>query len=219
MTQRILVADTETSGLGPDAEIVELAYLEIDEDMNTLDSFDVMVCPKGLITPEASAASGITNLMVEKCLPIEAYIGGNLSETYLCAHNCKFDYRMLKPYWNITGTLCTYRAAMKYFPDAPKHQLQVLRHYLGIEVDAEAHRALGDVLTTYELIKKLLEVSGLDLIGLTEEMDKPIDFESMPWGKHRGVRMEDLSWGYCKWLLGLEDLDPDLRESIMRRRG
>ena len=36
----------------------------------------------------------------------------------------------------------------------------------------------------------------------------------MPFGKHKGSRLRDIPIGYLDWLLGLDDLRPQLRESI-----
>lgn len=223
---RILLADTETTCLGDEAEICELAFVEVDSDLNEILRFSSLVNPKGLISPDAAGASGITNRMIEDAPTIEQVLESVKAEcgqdyfadVFLICHHVRFDKRLLAPHWNVTGELCTLRAAQRWYPDAPNHKLQTLRHYLDIEIDAGAHRALEDVLVMKELLYELVEVSGLgSLEALAIESAKPRIYESMPFGKHKGVKMAQLPSGYVGWLLALPDLDEDLRVSLENR--
>ena len=224
---RILLADCETTGLHEDCEICELAFVEVDADLNEVLRFSSLVNPKGLIQPDAAGASGITNRMIEDAPTIEQVLESvraecgqdYFSDVTLVCHNLKFDRRLLAPHWNVTGELCTLRAAQRWYPDAPNHKLQTLRHYLDIEIDASAHRALADVLVMKELLYELIEASGLgSLQALAIESAKPREITHMMFGKHRGTPLADLPGGYVGWLLGLPDLDEDLRVSLRRCR-
>jgi hypothetical protein len=37
----------------------------------------------------------------------------------------------------------------------------------------------------------------------------------MPWGKHRGRKVADLSGNYLRWLRGLDDIDRELRQAVL----
>jgi hypothetical protein len=44
----------------------------------------------------------------------------------------------------------------------------------------------------------------------------------MPWGRHQGTDLADLPKSYLRWLVGLENLDDELREAVraeLQRRG
>lgn len=221
--QRILIADTETTNVDHTAEVCEVAFIEIDEELNVLREFQSLIKPSVAIAPEASAASHITNAMVEDA-PTAAEVfatlpSGYFDDVFIIAHNCQFDYRMLKMHWNITGQLCTLKAARRYLPHAPNHKLQTLRYYLELQVDAGAHRAMADVLTLKALLPELTKASGLSLAELVEACYQPVKVERMPWGKYQGVALKDLPSQYVNWLLTkTTNLDDDLRASLEKLR-
>lgn len=215
---RYLILDTETTGLGPDAKIVDLAWIEVDEAMKVIDRFETLVDPEIPISPGASAKHGIVAEDVADAPTIEEVFSVLLSDPIedvcLCGHNCQFDFRYVRPYLGITSQLCTLRAARRYFPKAENHKLETLKYVLGLRRDQTAHRAMGDVEVTYELLEKIFEVSGLDLPGLVEEMGKPVLVDSLPFGKYKGVSLMKCPGGYLRWLKESTDLDPDLKVSV-----
>jgi DNA polymerase-3 subunit epsilon len=94
--------DTETTGTGPTAEIIEIAV--VDQNGSVL--FESLVKPKGQIEPEAMRVHGITpDRLVgaptwQDIWPqVEAVLAGRLVGVY----NSEFDLRMLKQshrkYW------------------------------------------------------------------------------------------------------------------------
>jgi exodeoxyribonuclease X len=48
---------------------------------------------------------------------------------------------------------------------------------------------------------------------------QPILVKKMPFGKHKGTPLEKLPGSYTKWLLGLDNLDEDMRYSLNRIYG
>jgi exodeoxyribonuclease X len=217
---KILIADVETSGLTSTDEIVELAFLEIDTDMCVLSEFQSLVKPTCPINAAASAASHITDAMVADAPLIEEVLAqfpeDHFANVFLTAHNANFDRRFLSKHWQINGEFCTLRASKSIYRDAPNHKLQTLRYYLGLDVEGGAHRAMQDVVTTYELLARILGDSGMSLPDLLETGDRPVLVEKIGFGKHRGVRLEDLPAGYRKWLLNEADIDDDLKWSLGR---
>lgn len=220
--QRILIADTETTGVTPQDEICEVAFVEVNQDLEVLYEFGSLVKPGIPIKPEASAASHITNDMVADAISVEACFCG-FPERYfdsilLIGHNSAFDRRYLSRYWGIVSELCTLRMARKLYPNAPNHQLQTLRYYLDLDVEslggAQAHRALQDVYVTYELLERMSIDTGLSLMDLIEESAKPIEITTMPFGKHKGIELVKLPARYVDWLLNLENLDCDLKIAL-----
>ncbi len=87
--------DTETTGTGPTAEIIEIAI--VDQDGRLL--FESMVKPRGAIEPDAIRVHGITPDQLKAASgwadvwpQAEAHLNGRRVGTY----NSEFDIRMIK---------------------------------------------------------------------------------------------------------------------------
>jgi DNA polymerase-3 subunit epsilon len=90
-----LYLDTETTGLGSEAEIVEIALLDFQGES----LFESLVRPIGPIPPDATAVHGITTTMVAGApdwrsvwLEVEPLLAGRLVAIY----NAEFDLRMMR---------------------------------------------------------------------------------------------------------------------------
>lgn len=218
---KILVADTETSGLSKADGICQLAFTEINHELEVITSWDSLIDPECPISPSASGVHGITDKMVEdaptmaEAMEILVEKFGSFDDILLICHNISFDLRFLRPYWGVSATLCTMKAARKLIPESPDHKLQTLKFFLGWSQNIEgAHSAAGDVADLFELLKILVGRSGMDLFGLLGYHMRPEKLTHMPWGKHKGVPLEELPKQYRSWLLTLPDLDESLRWSL-----
>lgn len=224
---RVVVVDTETTGVSEIDQVVELALV-------TAKSWSSLVRPSCPVSPEARAAHHITdeeladaptmaNLLERRGLPEFA----PSSETVLVAHNAEFDRRVLiqsgVPVSLLPErTICTWRCALHLWPDAPRHSNQVLRYYLDLDVpplDMSPHRALPDALVTLALLNRmLLECTMERLVKITAE---PALLGVVRFGKYRGTRWQDLESGYLRWILK-QDFDEDARHTArhwLRQRG
>lgn len=219
--QRIFIADVETTGLDPTQDkIVELSFVEINEDFEEICRLSTKVNPQRSICAAASAAHGIIDADVSEAPLLEEVLQGFSSDyfedAFLIAHNAQFDQRFLDYYWNIQGVFCTLRAARLMYPDAPNHQLQTLRYFLNLDVDrgAAAHSAEGDVEILVALLRRMLKDSGDSLPEFVELMLEPVEVDVMPFGRHKGCTLRSLPLSYVKWLRTLPDLDSDLAASL-----
>lgn len=192
------IADTETTGLEQGSEIVELAYLEISEDLTEISRYEQRFKPNVPISAAASAQHGIVIEDLQGCPPSSEV--PCLLEVTLIGHNCLFDQRMLDRFWDIEGVLCTCRASSQLFRDSPDHKLQTLKYHLDLRRDLVAHGALADVLVTYELLQRMLEVTGLGLHEFMAEANAPVKHEVMPYGRHKGKKIVDLPRNYLQWM-------------------
>ena len=68
--ERTRVLDTETTGVSADASIVEIAWIEIDADLNEIRRFRSLIDPEMPISPGASGVHHITNEMVSGEPPV-----------------------------------------------------------------------------------------------------------------------------------------------------
>lgn len=126
--------------------------------------------------------------------------------------NCQFDKPMLDIVGNITNTICTLDMARTYVKGPENYKLQTLREFFHIPEDA-AHRAMGDVNVTHQLLRIFVEMSGRPLAQHALVEDRVI--HTMPFGKHAGKPLFSLPYSYVSWLLGLPDLDKNLRTSLI----
>ncbi len=217
MPQKIIFFDTETTGNTPNDFLCQLAYKSGEE------SFVSLYKPPVRIPPEASAVNHITNKMVEdKPYFRESAEFSQIKKMFespgsmVVAHNAVFDLMILEKE-GITpkNFICTLRVARHLDPEEKlsKYNLQYLRYALGIEVDARAHDAGGDVLVLeklYERLKKKMEEKyalspARALEKMTEISSRPSVLRSMGFGKYKGMKMEEVletDRPYLEWLLG-----------------
>lgn len=218
---RFLICDTETSGLGPTRKAVEVAILEVDADLNIIQQWESLIDPECPIDEGAEFIHGISAEMVKDAPTMEEFVthvmGGQLEgELCVIGHNCQFDIPMLHPLGNLVWSVCTLELARAYVTGPANFKLDTLREYFEVPVQGVAHRAMADVMTTYELLKRILPLSGrtLEQHALTEERTIHV----MVFGKHAGKSLFDLPLPYMQWLLALPDLDSNLRKSLEQAR-
>lgn len=218
-----LLADVETTGVGTSDRVVEVAWAIIDDDFNFLDEGHSLINPLMPIPAGASAVHGIVNKDVVDAPTIEQYFGeilGNklgAQDVVFVAHNAPFDYRYLSPYLpEGTPQMCTLRLARKLYPDVDNHKLGTLVYALGLEVDkSRFHSADGDMAVLTAMLGKMSEDFGYTLWDLFELANTPIQMTKMTFGKHKGTPLKELPTSYVSWLLKLDNLDPDLRASLL----
>ena len=96
----LVIFDTETTGLGPDAEIVEIAAVKVDGTV----LLDTLVKPRRPIPPSATTVHGITDEDVAGSPPIEAVlprISGR--DQHLASYNLAFDERLIRRSLDLGG--------------------------------------------------------------------------------------------------------------------
>lgn len=215
---RYRIADTETAGFkGPNetsSGICEIAWLEIDEQLNILGSFDALINPQRPIEPDAMNAHGITEEMVAgKPTAKEVFDAawGDDRPTVLIFHNKIFDLKFYEPFVPpLCGSFCTLAGARQYLPHAPNHRLGTLAEHLGLPTGT-AHRAAGDVITTYGLLARLMDLSGRSLPELIKLDSKPKVLPVMPFGEHKGKLFMDVPKSYLEWIVSKADgMPPDV---------
>lgn len=219
MNYRFILADTETSGFGKGSGVCELAFVELDEQLNILDQQYSLIDPEVPISPSASGVHGITNADVQDSPTMaeffEVVYGQRLTgDVVLIAHNVVFDKPYIEPYIDsLAGEVCTLRLARKYIPEAPDHKLATLKYFL--ELDAgTSHRADGDVRTTIDLLRHIVARSGASLSDLVKQTSEPIFVHTMPFGAHKGLNIRDIPEDYRRWLRRKTDIDPDLKYTL-----
>ncbi|MCB1110047.1 MAG: DUF3820 family protein [Chlamydiia bacterium] len=206
MSKRPIYYDTETTGVRPDKDrIIEIAAYDPIQDR----SFERLINPGCPIPQEASAIHNITDDMV-KDAPSFKEVAQEFSlfcegEVVLIAHNNDaFDLPFIQSEFSRNGvpfpqlpTIDSLKFSRKYRPDLPRHSLQHLREYHGIEAN-NAHRALDDVVILHQVFS--LMIDDLTMETILELMSEKHILRHMPFGKHRGTPLKDIPPGYVRWL-------------------
>ncbi|PIP69222.1 hypothetical protein CO033_00550 [Candidatus Nomurabacteria bacterium CG_4_9_14_0_2_um_filter_32_10] len=220
--QKIIFFDTETTGVDNKDFLCQLAYKIYSPGQAKDEIFCELFKPEIKIPAEASAVHHITNKMVENKISFKDSLDfdkiKNLFEdenSIVVAHNAKFDIAMIKKEGiNPKNVICTLRVARALDKEnkIPQHKLQFLRYFLDIEIEAEAHNALGDVLVLEKLYERLFDKIKKDknfnnketLKEMIEISSKPSLMYSFSFGKHNGKTLEDVAKidrGYLEWFL------------------
>ncbi|MCM1061722.1 MAG: exonuclease domain-containing protein [Eubacterium sp.] len=167
LADKYTVVDIETTGLSPHYDaIIELSALKV-EDGTIVDEFSELVNPGGFIPNFITELTGITNEMVEKCLPISDVLPKFLEfvkNSLIVGHNVNFDINFI--YDNATDFLDvpfpndfvdTMRISRRLIDGLPHYKLQNLAEYFKVDYSG-AHRALEDCKITYMCYEKLKKI-------------------------------------------------------------
>lgn len=215
---RILVCDSETTGLGapPQAMACEIAIAEIDAECNVLNLWETVINPGIPIQEGAMRIHGITNeeaitapTMAQAFAEIQPEGFGPVA---FIAHNVRFDRNFFAPHIEIATELCTLELARRVLPNAPNHRLGTLRSHLDLKVQAE-HQAAGDILIVVDLLRHLIPYTGRSLLQLIGGAAKPVRLYVMPFGVHKGKQIADIDVDYRNWLLQ-QAISPDLKYTL-----
>jgi len=222
---KIIFFDTETTGNGDGDRLCQLGVKErgVAEPV-----VNATYKPPVPISIESMAIHHITEKMVaDRPFFAQSPEFNELKalfespDTLAVAHNAAFDVAMLlREGVAPRQTICTYKVA--YALDTKEtigiYRLQYLRYLLGIEVEAVAHDAWGDVLVLEalfeRLLAKLVEQEGSEEAALAKMIlisSRPLLFTTLRFGKHNGKRLEDIAKadrGYLEWLLKQKEENP-----------
>jgi DNA polymerase-3 subunit epsilon len=164
-----VVFDTETTGLRPEAgdRVVSLAGVRVRSGrVSRHEAFDVLVNP-GRGVAESVAFHGITDEMLVGVPPMATVLPAFLEfagQAVLVGHEVSFDLRFLEPELRRLGRpsliatrsiLDTRLLSRSLHGPGESHGLEAIAERLGVTVTGR-HSALGDALTTAEILVRLL---------------------------------------------------------------
>lgn len=159
------VVDLETTGLRSETDrIIEIGAAKVRNGI-VVDTFSTFVDPHRPVPERISELTGITDTMLCGAPDIREVMPSFLAfagEDVLLGHNLMFDFRFLKQ--NAVNLslpferkgVDTLKIARSVLESLESRRLDYLCTYYGIE-DNNHHRALNDVLVTWELYRRLRE--------------------------------------------------------------
>jgi DNA polymerase III epsilon subunit-like protein len=183
MTPRFVCIDTETTGLGNDARILEIGMI-FSEDGMIVDSWSQRFNPKEVDweSPSVQGALAVNRIDPASLVGCPDFADAvEVVDLFLSrykvwvGHNLSYDLRMLTNEFTRAGrsmftkssafTVCTKELA-RYFDtlDCTKnsHKLNVTADRFGVKI-ANAHTAVGDAMATAEILLKMVEGRRLPL--------------------------------------------------------
>ncbi|MDB4932473.1 MAG: hypothetical protein JWM10_4957 [Myxococcaceae bacterium] len=159
----VIVLDTETTGIGSSARIVEVAALHVKNGV-VVRQFQSLVNPEMHIPSVVVRVHGITDAMVvgaPTAAPVLSGFAKFVAGHTLVAHNASFDFGILRgEYGRVKvappgcAMYCSVKLARVVFPEAPNHKLGTLATFLKLP-HPPTHRALADCFTTMALLNAM----------------------------------------------------------------
>ena len=228
--ERFVCVDCESTGLDPDSDaIIEVGAVCFTLD-ETLDTFETLIDPECTIPPESIAIHHITDEMVAGKPKIAAVLPKLLpflDNATVIGHGVLFDLQLIENAAKRAQIPChlatrryidTLRLARLY-GESPRNSLDVLRQHFNISCQ-QAHRALDDAVVNMEVFRHLV-ARYRSMEQIYDALAKPVRLKTMPLGKHKGRRFDEVPIAYLRWAAHQkfdQDLLFSIREELRRRK-
>lgn len=221
----IRVIDFETSGTDPaeGAQVCEAGLCDVNLATKEVLAPVSWLCGVDAMPPEVRA---VHHISLAECAGKAPFSADEMfSEAYgmpaaIAAHNAEFELKFFK---SPVPVICTYKAALRIWPDAPAHNNGTLRYWLEDQgkiapehsLTQPAHRAGPDAYTTAHILLAMFDAgaTGKEMVAWTKE---PKLLPKCPIGKFRGLPWSEVEGGFLGWMLRQPDMDPDLRWNAER---
>lgn len=216
----VRVIDFETTGVEPpEAEVCEVGICDVDVITRSIQPWKSWLCEVSDMPPDVRA---VHHISLADCTGKPVFHSGMLDADVwgYAAHNADFERKFFdtsKPF------ICTYKAALRVWPDAPTHSNGGLRYWLedqGLirpdhDMTQPAHRAGPDSYVTAWLLVALLNAgaTGAQMMAWTHE---PKLLPRCTIGKFRGKPWPEVEGGFLGWMLRQPDMDADLKWNAER---
>lgn len=217
----IRVIDFETNGFEPPAEVCEVGWCDIalEDGRWSISGAGSYLCGVATMPPEVRAVHHLSLADVAgrpAFDPAQLWLQAQeAGVSVVAAHNLAFEAK----FWGDAPipTICTFKAALRAWPEAPGHSNGVLRYWLeeagritpNHEWTMPPHRAAPDAYVTAHLLLALLEGETANtMVGWTKE---PPIYPTCPIGKEwRGKPWAEVDTGFLQWMTRQADMEADL---------
>lgn len=226
----LLFIDVEATGIEDEDRLLQLAYRCDGIERNELFK------PPLPIKLQAMSVHHVTEKMVAEKPQFRGsptfteLVKLAAADAIFVAHNAKYDLTMLaKEGILFKRHICTLKIA-RHIDKGDRfdnHQLQYLRYFYGVEIEATAHDAFGDILVLEAVFAHLyrdfieFEFPGekvsefAALTRMVEISAQPSLLTHIRFGKYSGKTVEEVARidrGYLEWLLGQKLIKPEGEE-------
>lgn len=217
----IRVIDFETTGAEPPAEVCEVGVCDLHLETKKIDAPRSWLCGVKVMPPEVRA---VHHISLSECQGEQPFEAGDMFRDMdiqaLAAHNAEFETKFFE---SPLPVICTYKAALRVWPEAPSHSNGALRYWLEDQgkitpdhpLTQPAHRAGPDAYVTAHLLLALFDagVTGKDMVAWTKE---PRLLPRCPIGKFRDQPWSEVEAGFLGWMLRQPTMEEDLKWNAQR---
>ena len=220
----IRVIDIETTGIDPvNDAIIEIASVDMVQGGGITNPMDTLVRPGKPIPPGASAVHHIIDEDVRTAPLLQEVIDRFRGADFYVAHNCEFERSFFAAQGVELGRwICTYKCALRVWPEFTGHSNQELRYALGRstpfpEFDRSViapHRAAFDVVVTAAIFEELIKRARWSV--LVQWSGEPALHTRFHFGKYRGMRYDAVAASdsaYLEWIVEKSELADDIKHS------
>lgn len=233
MAHIIRVYDFENTDMDPPGEVIEVGYCDVIQHTNGWAVQKPVSWLCGSDQPMSPGARSAHHIRPEEIAGLAPYVAAEMWErakvegvAVVAAHNCDHEAK----WWGEPAlpVICTYKAALRVWPDAPSHANGSLRYWLEDQgltapdhgLTMPPHRAGPDAyVTAWTLAALLAKVSAREMVAWTRE---PRLLPTCPIGKERGKKWADVDGGFLDWMIRQPTMEEDLkwnaRRELERRR-
>ena len=217
----IRIVDVETTGFEPadGAQVCELGWAGFHLESRNITGWSNAMYGVKSMPPEVRAIHHISMNELIGCPEFDGKIDGAGIDAY-AAHNSAFEEKFIafdRP------VICTYKSALRVWPDAPSHSNGALRYWLqdqgkiapDHELTMPSHRAGPDAYVTAHVLLALFDAgaTGKQMIQWTKE---PRLMNKCPIGKFKGKPWSEVEDGFLGWMMRQADMEHDLKWNAAR---
>ena len=172
----IVAFDLETTGLDPRHDrIIEIGAVKFD-GCQILETYQTLINPQRLISPEITQITSITNEMVRDA-PLIEEVGEEflefIADSPVLGHNVQFDLSFLRSnkLRVFNDEIDSFDLASVLIPGASRYNLSSLVEILQVNTDElQAHRALDDARMTFGIFTHFLKMANDLPVELIKEI-------------------------------------------------
>lgn len=216
----VRIVDLETTGLEPPAEVCDVGLCDYVLDGNGVSEPVSWLCGVKEIPPEARAVHHISKAECDPFPPFDPAMIKDDCDAF-AAHNASFELKWFTP---SKPVICTYKAALRVWPDAPSHGNMALRYWLedkGLialnpELAMPPHRAGPDAYVTAHILRALFDtgITGKEMVKWTREPPlMPRCPIGDPW---RDKPWPEVDAGFLGWIVRKVGMDNDIKWNAQR---
>jgi DNA polymerase III subunit epsilon len=225
--EKFVCVDCEFTGLDLENDrIIEVAAAIFTFDQIE-DRFETLIDPECLIPESSQAIHNISQEMVQGKPKIQEVLPSLFAFIHkypIIGHGISFDVEILCRAAKRIGIPCTIEKQRRFdtlrmarlYGECPVNSLEMLRKHFNIAAEG-AHRAMSDVIVNIEVFKYLAKRYNTTE-QLVKILEKPIKLKTMPLGKYKGRRFDEIPSEYLFWAAN-KDFDQDLLYSIRSELG
>jgi len=204
---------------------IEFAAVSADREFTTFIKCPVPIPPETSAIHHIVAADIEADTLAKTWDDLRITILNPPEGTIYVAHNAKYEQGVIGEGYEALSWICTYKVALRLWPDAPNHKNETLRYHLGLgqlgrSASQQTHSALHDCRVTSLILIEALQYATLqEMVQWTSE---PAQYSKIMFGKYAGSKWDAIDLGYLQWICKQADMDIDIvacaAREIQRRR-